>query len=111
MSQLTKKPNLINTTCDGSLIFALEDEMLSNREINCVGEINKESVQSLIMQLRYLDRISDDEITLFINSQGGEVTSGLALYDVMMAIKAPIRTVCIGQASSMGALLFIAGNK
>lgn len=86
--------------------------MLQNRAIDCVGEITPETVNALILQLRYLQ--SEDEgkeITLYINSPGGEVSSGLALYDVMQAVKCPVRTVCVGTAASMAALIFAAGSQ
>ena len=86
--------------------------MLSHREIQCVGEINADSVYSLIMQLQHLYREDPEaEITMYINSPGGEVNSGLALYDIMQAIKAPIRTVCVGMAASMASILFTAGDR
>lgn len=85
--------------------------MFQRREIECVGEITEESVYSLILQLRYLASENPDAaITMFINSPGGSVASGLALYDVMQAIRCPVRTVCTGIAASMAALLFISGS-
>lgn len=104
-------PNIIKETCTGSLIFQLEDEMLSKRKINCFGVINHEMVNSIIMQLIYLNNLnSEQEITMYINSGGGEVTSGLALYDTMKLINSPIKTVCLGQACSMAAILFSSGD-
>ena len=86
--------------------------MLQRREIECTGEITREMVNSLIRQVRYLARQdAKAEIVLYINSPGGEVTSGLALYDVMQAVSCPIRTVCVGTAASMGAILFAAGTQ
>lgn len=108
----TEAPRIIKETNQGFSTYRIEDEMLSHREIQCVGEINSDSVYSLIMQLQYLQREDPNaEITMYINSPGGEVTSGLALYDVMQAISAPIRTVCVGMAASMASILFSAGNK
>ena len=105
-------PNIIRETNLGFSTYRIVDDMLSHREIQCVGEINAESVYSLIMQLQYLHREDPNaEITMYINSPGGEVTSGLALYDVMQAISAPIRTVCVGTAASMASILFACGKK
>lgn len=105
-------PNIIRETNLGFSTYRIVDDMLAHREIQCVGEINAESVYSLIMQLQYLQREDPKgEITMYINSPGGEVTSGLALYDVMQAISAPIRTVCVGTAASMAAILFACGKK
>lgn len=105
-------PNILKETSSGLAIYSIEDEMLMNREIQCVGEITRDKVYSLIMQLQHLQKADpDSEITMYINSPGGEVVSGLALYDVMQAISSPIRTVCIGTAASMGSILFAAGEK
>lgn len=105
-------PNIIKETNRGYDSYRIIDEMLSNREIQCVGEINADSVYSLIMQLQHLYREDPEaEITMYINSPGGEVNSGLALYDIMQAIKAPIRTVCVGMAASMASILFAAGDR
>lgn len=105
-------PAVLERTSEGVHRYALQDAMLQNRAIDCVGEITPETVNALILQLRYLQ--SEDEgkeITLYINSPGGEVSSGLALYDVMQAVKCPVRTVCVGTAASMAALIFAAGSQ
>lgn len=105
-------PMIMKETCNGIFCYKIQDEMLANREIECIGEINSESVNSLIAQIRYLyHQDAEKEITMYINSPGGEVSSGLALYDIMKAVKCPIRTVCIGMAASMGAILFVSGDK
>lgn len=109
---MNNKPLILTETNNGYSTYGIEDEMLTKRKIFCVGEINAESVNSLILQLMHLEsQDADEEITLYINSIGGEVTSGLALYDVMNTISCPIRTVCTGIAASMGSILFAAGNK
>lgn len=105
-------PNIIKDTCNGTVLYSIQDYMLSKREIECMGEINSQSVNSLIRQIRYLaSENKDEEITMFINSPGGEITSGLALYDVMKSVDCPIRTICTGMAASMAAILFSAGDK
>ena len=105
-------PNIIRESSSGFFLCTIRDEMLRRRELECVGEINAETVYSLCRQLRHLQHEDPDgEITLFINSPGGEVSSGLALYDVMKAVTCPIRTVCMGTAASMGAVLFAAGDR
>ncbi len=91
--------------------FDIRDEMLSCRELELCGPVDAESVSGIIRGMRHLQKTdATAPITLFINSPGGEVSSGLALYDVMSAIGCPIRTVCLGLAASMAALLFIAGD-
>lgn len=105
-------PNIIKETCSGILLYSIQDFMLTQREIECVGEINSQTVNSIIRQIRYLaNQNENEEITMFINSPGGEISSGLALYDVMKGVKCPIRTVCTGMAASMAAILFCAGDK
>lgn len=105
-------PSIIKESSNGFLRCTIQDEMLQKREIECVGKITAESVYSLILQIRYLQgEDSESQITMYINSPGGEVASGLALYDVMKAVSCPIRTVCVGMVASMGALLFLSGDK
>ena len=105
-------PSIIKETANGTTYCPIQDELFSaHRSVEVVGEITKDSVYSLILQLRYLHHADPEkEITMYINSPGGSVCDGLALYDIMEAIKCPIRTVCVGMAASMGALLFAAGN-
>ena len=105
-------PAILEHTSEGVHRYAIQDAMFQRREIECLGEIDAESVNALILQLRYLQQEDpEEEITLYINSPGGEVASGLALYDVMTALSCPIRTVCVGTAASMAALLFAAGSR
>jgi len=105
-------PSIIRETSSGPFCLRIQDEMLENREIECVGEISAASVYALTRQLRHLQRMDPAaEITLYINSPGGEVQSGLALYDVMRGLSCPIRTVCLGAAASMAAVLFAAGGQ
>lgn len=112
MNTYLTTPGIIKETSEGLSCCAIQDELFRHREVQCVGEINQESVYSLILQLRYLQKQDpEQEITMYINSPGGEVSSGLGLYDVMAAVSCPIRTVCIGTAASMAAVLFAAGDK
>ena len=105
-------PNIIRETSEGLNQIPIQDIPFQRREVECIGEITEDSVAALIIQLRYLHREApEQEITMYINSPGGEVSSGLALYDVMKAIQCPIRTVCVGTAASMAAILFLSGDK
>ena len=105
-------PRIIRETSQGFSCYDIQDEMLKNREIECVGPVDAQSAYSLCRQIRHLQREDREaEITLFINSPGGEVKSGLAVYDVMEAVGCPIRTICLGTAASMAAVLFAAGDK
>ena len=103
---------IIKESTHGNCLIPIQDEMLSRREVELVGEVNADSVNALIRQLRYLQREDPEgQITLYINSPGGGVDSGMALYDVMQAVSCPIRTVCVGLAASMAALLFVSGSR
>ena len=105
-------PNIIRETSEGLNQIPIQDILFQRREVECIGEITEDSVAALIIQLRYLHREApEQEITMYINSPGGEVSSGLALYDVTKAIQCPIRTVCVGTAASMAAILFLSGDK
>lgn len=105
-------PNIIKESSRGYDLVCIEDELLQSREVFLTSGVDSASMDSLIKQLMYLYREDPEkEITLYINSLGGEVQSGLAVYDFMKLIKAPIRTVCIGTAASMGAILFLAGDR
>lgn len=104
--------NVLRETVRGIEAVRIEDELLKNREIFLVDEVDAASCNELLKQLMYLERENPHEsITLYINSPGGEVTSGLAVYDFIGIMKAPVRTVCIGTAASMGAILFLAGRE
>lgn len=104
--------NIIKETVRGIDVVSIEDELLKNREIFLTEEVNAQTSNELIKELMYLEMEDDEaEITLYINSPGGDVTSGLAVYDYLTMMKAPIRTVSIGLAASMGAILFLAGDK
>ena len=106
-------PNIIKETAEGTTYCPIQDEFFNARRcVEVVGEITRDSVYSLILQLRYLHMADPKgEITMYINSPGGSVCDGLALYDVMKGISCPVRTVCVGMAASMGALLFASGDK
>ena len=112
MNTYSISPRIMRETSAGMSFYTIQDDMLQRRELECTGTIDSDSVYELCRQLRYLQQQDPEaEITMFINSPGGEVDSGLALYDVMKGISCPIRTVCLGIAASMGALLFTAGDK
>jgi len=84
---------------------------LENRVVHLVGEIGDEMAASVIAQLLQLAANSDEDIQLYINSPGGSVSAGLAIYDTIQYIKPDVATVCIGRAASMGAVLLSGGAK
>ena len=109
---INSTPDIIKETARGLDCIRIEDELLTSREIFLTEEVNAETMMSLFKQLMYLSRTEPDkEITLYINTPGGEVSSGMAVYDFLHLTKTPIRTVCVGLAASMGAILFLAGDK
>ncbi len=92
--------------------YTPESSLLKKRILFFTEEVNAESSNRMIEYLLYLDKTAPGkEITLCINTPGGEVVSGLAVYDTIRMLKSPVRTVCIGTAASMGAILFLAGEK
>ncbi|MCM1330505.1 MAG: ATP-dependent Clp protease proteolytic subunit [Ruminococcus sp.] len=103
--------NAIRETVRGIQLVPIQDVLFEESKIFLIDEISAESADNLIKQLMYLDRKNSGEITLYINSPGGEVMSGLAVYDFIKIMKSPLKTVCIGDAASMGAILFLAGAK
>ena len=105
-------PVIHHATASCTYTSSIVDEMFQDRELLCIGEIDRSLANSLIIQLRHLEKVDPSgEVTLFINSPGGEVSSGLALYDVMRAVSCPIRTVCVGTAASMASILLMAGDE
>ncbi|HEY6876976.1 MAG TPA: ATP-dependent Clp protease proteolytic subunit, partial [Polyangiales bacterium] len=91
--------------------FDVFANMLSTRSVFLNGPIDDKVSAQLCAQLLFLDSKSSDEIVMFINSPGGMVTSGLAIYDTMQFVRSPVSTLCMGTARSMGALLLMAGAK
>ncbi len=107
---IANEARIIKESSRGYDLIPIQDEMLSRREVELVGEVSADSVNALIRQLRYLQsKDPKAPITLYINSPGGSVDSGMALYDVMQAVSCPVRTICVGLAASMAALLFVSG--
>jgi ATP-dependent Clp protease protease subunit len=96
---------------ESPLAKEIAESFLKQRKIFLWSAVEDESAERVIKQFLYLDSKSHDEITLYINSPGGVVSSGLAIYDVMQAVKSPVSTVVCGQAASFGAVLLAAGNK
>ena len=105
-------PTIIRETSEGTARIPIADIMFQRREIWLTGEITSEVADAVIAQILHLDAEDPDaEITLYIDSPGGSVTAGLSIYDVMQAVTANIRTVCVGTAASMAAVLFAAGDR
>ena len=105
-------PMVVEQTSRGERAYDIYSRLLKDRIVFLVGTVN-DSVASLITaQLLYLESENPKkEISFYINSHGGMVTSGLGIYDTMQYIKPPVSTLCIGQASSMGSFLLAAGER
>lgn len=109
---MIQTPNIVKETSAGLERLTIADTMLQQRKIWCVGEINGESAVSLILQLHHLEHEDPTApITMYVNSPGGSVSDGLAVLDTMKAMKAPITTICVAEAASMGAVLFVSGRE
>lgn len=107
--------NLIPVVIDkerfGERSYDIFSRLLKERIIFISGEIDDDLANSVIAQLLYLDSLSNDDISIYINSPGGSITSGMAIYDTMNYIKSDVSTVCLGIAASMGAFLLSCGQK
>ena len=103
-------PIVVDRSSNGERSFYIYSKLLSNRIVFISGEIDDNLSNCVVSQLLYLDSISDDDIYLYINSPGGSVSSGLAIYDTMNYIKSDVCTICIGIAASMGAFLLSSGT-
>jgi ATP-dependent Clp protease protease subunit len=103
-------PMVIESSARGERAFDIYSRLLKERIIFLGDAIEDHVANLVIAQLLYLEsEDSEKDISLYINSPGGVVTSGLAIYDTMQYLKAPVSTICIGQAASMGAILLAAG--
>ena len=105
-------PMVVEQTSRGERAYDIYSRLLKERIIFVVGMIEDNMAATITAQMLFLEAENPSkEISMYINSPGGVVTSGLAIYDTMQYIKPPIATLCIGQAASMGSLLLAAGAK
>ncbi|MBA3034455.1 MAG: ATP-dependent Clp endopeptidase proteolytic subunit ClpP [Rhodocyclaceae bacterium] len=103
-------PMVIETSGRGERAYDIYSRLLKERVIFLVGPVNDVTANLIVAQLLFLESENPDkEVYLYINSPGGAVTAGLAIYDTMQFIKPDVSTLCIGQAASMGAFLLAAG--
>ena len=103
-------PMVIEQTARGERSFDIYSRLLKERVIFLVGQVEDYMANLIVAQLLFLESENPDkDIHLYINSPGGSVTAGMAIYDTMQFIKADVSTMCIGQAASMGSLLLTAG--
>ena len=105
-------PLVIEQTNRGERSFDIYSRLLKDRIVFLGGEIDDDVANLVVAQLLFLEMENPDaEISLYINSPGGSVTAGMAIYDTMNYVKCDVRTVCVGMAASMGAFLLMAGCK
>ena len=105
-------PMVIEQTNRGERSYDIYSRLLKDRIVFLGGEIDDDTANLVVAQLLFLEMEDpDSDISLYINSPGGSVTAGMAIYDTMQYIKPRVRTVCVGMAASMGAFLLMAGEK
>ena len=105
-------PYVVEQTGKGERTYDIYSRLLLDRIVFISGEVNDEMANAVCAQLLFLQsQDQKKEISVYINSPGGSVTAGLAIYDTMQFVKCPIATYCLGQAASMGAVLLTAGAK
>lgn len=108
----TLVPNVIERTGNGERSYDLFSRLLKDRIIFIDGEINDATADLAVAQMLFLESENPDkDISIYINSPGGSVTAGLAIYDTMKYVKCDIQTICMGQAASMAAILLAGGTK
>lgn len=104
-------PTVIEKNSNGERVYDIYSRLLKDRIIILCGEIDDINSNTIVAQLLYLDSINNNDISIYINSPGGSVTAGMAIYDTINFIKSDVSTICIGMAASMGAFLLSSGTK
>ena len=108
----TLVPYVIERTGNGERSYDIFSRLLKDRIVFVDGEINDATADLVVAQLLFLESENPDkDINMYINSPGGSVTAGLAIYDTMKYARCPIQTICLGQAASMAAILLAGGTK
>lgn len=103
-------PTVIEKSNQGERAYDIFSRILKNRIILLSGEIDDNTANIVIAELLYLDSINNDDISLYINSPGGSVSAGMAIFDTINYIKSDVSTICIGMAASMAAFLLACGK-
>ena len=105
-------PYVVDQTSSGERSYDIYSRLLEDRIVFISGEIDDSTANTVVAELIYLEaKNPDKDICVYINSPGGSVTAGMAIYDTMNLIKADVQTICLGEAASMGAFLLSAGAK
>ncbi len=104
-------PMVVEKESNGERSYDIFSRLLKERIILLSGEIDDYLASNIIAELLYLDSINHDDISIYINSPGGSVTAGMAIYDTMNFVKSDVVTICVGMAASMGAFLLACGHE
>ena len=104
-------PTVIEKSSFGERAYDIYSRLLKDRIIILSGEIDDIMANSVVAQLLYLDGINHDDISIYINSPGGSITAGMAIYDTMNLIESNVSTICVGMAASMAAFLLASGQR
>lgn len=104
-------PIIVDKETKGERSYDIFSRLLKDRIILISGEITDEVANSVVAQLLYLDSVNNEDISIYINSPGGSITAGMAIYDTMNYVKSDVSTICVGLAASMGAFLLTSGKK
>ena len=105
-------PMVVEQTARGERAYDIYSRLLKERVVFLVGVVNEVTANLIVAQLLFLESENPDkDISFYINSPGGSVSAGLAIYDTMQFVKPNVSTLCVGQAASMGSLLLAAGEK
>lgn len=103
-------PTIIEKNETGERAYDIYSRLLKDRIIILNGEINDSTANTVVAELLYLDSLNNDDISLYINSPGGSITAGMAIFDTMNFIKSDVSTICVGMAASMAAFLLVSGE-
>lgn len=104
-------PTIIEKNSGSEKVYDIYSRLLKDRIIMLSGEINDITANIIVSELLYLDSLNNNDISIYINSPGGSVTAGMAIYDTMNFIKSDVSTICVGMAASMAAFLLSSGEK
>lgn len=103
-------PVVVDKEIDGERSYDIFSRLLKERIVFISGEINDSLANTVVASLLYLDSINHDDISIYINSPGGSVSAGFAIYDTIQFVASDVSTICIGMAASMGAFLLSSGT-
>ncbi|MBE6143974.1 MAG: ATP-dependent Clp protease proteolytic subunit [Firmicutes bacterium] len=104
-------PTVIEKSSNGERAYDIYSRLLKDRIIILSDEITDAKANTVVAELLYLDSLNHDDISIYINSPGGSVTAGMAIYDTMNFVKSDVSTICVGMAASMAAFLLSSGTK